>query len=119
MPNYFIVGHGLVMHSYIDFAAIEQSQVLVIIDSHSKWIEAIPLHSATANTTIDALRLRIFASFRLPKEIVSDNSPQFTLQEFCKNNGIKHTLIPPYHPAKNGAAERAMQAINMQLKDEQ
>ena len=103
---------------HIDFASIEQFQVLVIIDNHSKWIEAIPLHSATAGSTIDALRL-FFASFGLPKEIVSDNGPQFTAQDFsdfCKNNGIKHTLIPPYHPATNGAAERAVQVIKQAVK---
>ena len=42
-------------HIHIDYAGIEQFQVLVIIDSHSKWIEAIPLRSATSATTIDAL----------------------------------------------------------------
>ena len=103
---------------HIDFASIEQFQVLVIIDSHSKWIEAMPLRSATASTTVDALRI-FFASFGLPTEIVSDNGPQFTAQDFKDfyvNNGIKHTLIPPYHPATNGAAERAMQVVKQAVK---
>lgn len=103
---------------YIDFAAIEQFQVLVIIDSHSKWIEAVPLRSATSSTTIDALRL-FFASFGVPEEIVSDNGPQFISQEFnhfSVNDGIKHTLIPPYHPATNGTAERAVQVIKHAVK---
>ena len=103
---------------HIDFASIEQFQVLVIIDSHSKWIEAIPLRSATASTTVDALRI-FFASFGLPTEIVSDNGPQFTAQDFkdfCVNNGIKHTLIPPYHPATNGAVERAVQVVKQAVK---
>ena len=103
---------------HIDFASIEQFQVLVIIDSHSKWIEAIPLWSATASTTVDALRI-FFASFGLPTEIVSDNGPQFTAQDFkdfCVNNGIKQTLIPPYHPATNGAAERAVQVVKQAVK---
>ena len=92
---------------HIDFTAIEQFQVLVIIYSHSKWIEAVPLHSATTSTTVETLRV-FFANFGLPEEIISDNGPQFTSQDFstfCRNNGIKHTLIPPYHPATNGTAE--------------
>ena len=40
---------------HIDYAEIEGYQVLVIIDIHSKWIEAIPLKTATAATTIEAL----------------------------------------------------------------
>jgi len=56
---------------------MEQFQVLVIIDSHSKWIEAVPLHPATASITVEALRV-FFLNFGLPEEIVSHNGPQFT-----------------------------------------
>ena len=54
-------------HIHTGFASIEQFQVLVIIDNHSKWIETIPLHSATAGSAIDALKL-CFASFGLPRD---------------------------------------------------
>ena len=57
---------------HIDYAEIEGHKVLVIVDTHSNWIKAIPLRVATANTTIEELR-RFFASFRLPEEIISDN----------------------------------------------
>ena len=103
---------------HVDFASIEQCQVLIIIDAHSKWIDAMPLRSATAKTTMDALR-RFFASFGLPEELVSDNGPQFTSQDFkafCLNNGIKHTLVAPYHPASNGAAERAVQVVKQAMR---
>ena len=55
---------------------------------------------------MDELRL-IFANHGLPEELVSDNGPQLASSEFAlfmKQNGIKHTLVPPYHPASNGAA---------------
>ena len=51
--------------------------------------------------------------------IVSDNGPQFTtheFHEFCSNNGIKYTRAPPYHPATNGAAERAVQVVKQAVK---
>ena len=98
---------------HIDYVEIEGHQVLVIIDVHSKWIEAVPMHSATADTTINALR-KFFSSFGLPEEIVSDNGTQFTahqFQTFCERNGIKHSKTPPYHPASNGAAERAVAVV--------
>ena len=59
-----------------------------------------------------------FANFGLPEEIVSDNGPQFSSQDFelfCVNNGIKHTSTPPYHPVINGAAERAVQMVKQAM----
>jgi len=41
---------------HIDFASIDNLQVLVVLDSHSKWIEAIPIQTATTSTTVEALK---------------------------------------------------------------
>ena len=103
---------------HIDYAEIEGYQVLVIIDIHSKWIEAIPLKTATAATTIEALR-KFFANFGLLEEIISDNGPQSVATDFstfCRQNGIKNMHTPPYHPASNGAAERVVQVIKQATK---
>ena len=73
--------------------------------------------STTANKTIDELRL-IFASHGLPEELVSDNGPQFVsheFSEFMRKNGIKHILVPPYHPSSNGAAERSVRVLKEAL----
>ena len=91
-------------------------QVHVAIDVHSKWIEAIPLHSATATTTISALTF--FLNFGIPEEIMTDNGPQFvakSFSDFCKSNGIKCSFMPPYHPASNGAAEHAAQVVKQAM----
>jgi len=77
---------------HIDFAEIEGFQVLIIIDVHSKWIEAIPLCQATTSTTAQALQ-NFFSNFGLPEEI--KNQPQFTsaaFAEYCDNKG---TSISP------------------------
>ena len=84
-----------------------------VIDSHSKWIEVVQTGCTTTVRTVDILRDK-FATFGLPEEIVSDNGPRFTAGEFeafCTSNGIKHTLVPPYHPASNGAAERSVRIL--------
>ena len=54
-----------------------------------------------------------------PEQIVSDNGPQFTSDEFkwfCKSNGIRHITSAPYHPSTKGAIERAVQTMKKSLK---
>ena len=49
----------------------------------------------------------------------SDNSPQLTSKEFADKItklGVKHILTPPYHPASNGLAERAVGLVKDKLK---
>ncbi|KAI4881016.1 hypothetical protein NFI96_011261 [Prochilodus magdalenae] len=92
---------------HVDFAEKNGQYFFVLVDSHSKWLEVVPMTTTTAAKTIEVLR-NIFSSYGLPEEIVSDNGPQFTSQEyknFLRSNGIKQTLVPVYHPASNGAAE--------------
>ena len=98
------------------FLSEKKDYFLVLIDSHSKWIDVKPMASITTDRTIDELRL-IFAD--LPEQQISDNGPQFTSDEFARftrENGIRHTLVPPYHPASNGAAERSVHVVKGALE---
>ena len=98
---------------HVDFAEVKGQQFLLVVDSHSKWMEVFPMNSTTANATIEALRT-LFARYGLPHELVSDNGPQFVAREFktfLEMNCIKHTLCPPYHPSTNGLAERHVQTF--------
>uniref|UniRef100_A0A3B5QLP2 Integrase catalytic domain-containing protein n=1 Tax=Xiphophorus maculatus TaxID=8083 RepID=A0A3B5QLP2_XIPMA len=73
--------------------------------------------SITSHNTIEILR-RLFSSYGLPEELVSDNGPQLVSQEFRQSlelNGIRHTAVPAYHPASNGAAERSVQILKRSL----
>ena len=99
---------------HIDFAGPKEGTMfLVIIDAHSKWMEVIPMKSATTLTTTQQLRM-VFSRFGIPESIVSDNGPQFSsseFEQFCRKNGIRHIRVSPYHPASNGLAERAVQTF--------
>lgn len=98
---------------HVDYAEINKQHFLVITDVHSKWMEVFPTQLMTAEKTIDLLR-HLFAAYGLTKELVSDNGPPFTsaqFETFLRSNGVQRTLSPPYHPATNGAAERAVQVF--------
>ena len=91
---------------------------LVVVDSHSKWIEAYPVATATSLITIEKLRY-LFSQFGIPQSLVSDNAQYFVSEEFesfLKTNGIKHHTFSAYHPASNGLAERAVQTLKNGLK---
>ena len=95
----------------------EKQYFLVVVDSHSKWLEVIFTTAMTAARTIEALRT-LFARFGLPEEVVSDNATTFKSEDvetFLKQNGVKQILTPPYHPASNGAAERSVQSLKCML----
>lgn len=104
---------------HVDFAGpVEGMMILVIVDSHTKWIEAIPLKQATTSATINCLR-EIFSRFGVPRTIVSDNGTQFTSREFAtfvEQNNISHVRTAPFHPQSNGAAERAVRTVKDGLR---
>ena len=86
---------------------------LIVVDSHSKWFEVEIMPSITSEATIAKLR-DVFCRYGIPHQLVSDNGSQFTSEECCKfmkANGIKHTLVAPYHPRSNGQAERFVQTF--------
>ena len=65
---------------------------LIVVDTHSKWIEVEIVNSATFQTTVECLRM-IFARFGLPEMMVTDNGTFLTsseYQEFAQCNNIRH-----------------------------
>ena len=99
---------------HIDHASQFQEKLfLIVVDAHSKWIEALVVPSSSSAVTIEALRT-MFAQHGIPNSIVSDNGSSFTSSEFqnlCKMNDIKHDTSALDKPASNGQAERAVQII--------
>ncbi|XP_047520687.1 uncharacterized protein K02A2.6-like isoform X2 [Pieris napi] len=104
---------------HIDFLGpISGVTYFIIVDSCSKWIEAIRMKSTKADSVIAVLRDN-FARFGLVKQVVSDNGPPFTSKEFelfMKRNKIEHIFSAPYHPASNGAAENAVKICKRVIK---
>ena len=86
---------------------IDNHMFLTLVDAHSKWLEVIPVRSATTTITIDKLQT-IFATHGVPEMLVTDNGTVFTsheFREFAQRNAIPHVTTSPYHSSCNGLAE--------------
>jgi transposase InsO family protein len=105
---------------HVDFAGPFRGFMwIIIVDSYTKFPEVYPLTSTTTDKTITILN-SVFARFGFPRELVSDNGPQFTssdFKEFCKSRSIQHILTPPYHPMSNGLAERFVRTFKEALQE--
>ncbi|XP_064483083.1 uncharacterized protein K02A2.6-like [Ornithodoros turicata] len=104
---------------HIDYAGpVEGMMLLIVEDSFSRWIEAIPVKNASSEQTVKELR-GVFARFGIPHCAVSDNGTPFNgkpFQDFVKANGIRHIRTALYHPQPNGLAESAVRTVNDALK---
>lgn len=92
--------------------------LLIVVDSYSKWIEAVPMKIMAMARTLHVLSV-LFSMFGLPLQLCTDNGPQFTSEEmasFIKRNGIWHMRVTPYHPASNGLAERVVRTVMEGIK---
>ena len=56
-----------------------------MVDAHSKWAEVVEMPQTSTTRTITVLR-QLFATHRIPEQIVTDNDPQFTSADyqFCE-----------------------------------
>ena len=104
---------------HADFVGpVQGSMLLIVVDAHSKWIEAHPMSTITANITAQCLR-KVFVVFSILEVLVTDNDPSFVSEEFeqlLSRSTIMHKTSPLYHPASNGLAERAVQTVKKGLK---
>ncbi|KII66540.1 Transposon Tf2-6 polyprotein [Thelohanellus kitauei] len=99
---------------FVDFLGpLSGKLILVAIDDFTKWPEAIIMKDTTTEETIREIML-IFSRLGVPKELVSDNGPQFSSHLFSKfmtQHNIIHKRTPPFHPSSNGTAERFVQTL--------
>ena len=91
---------------------------LLLVDYYSKYFEVSLLSSLKAADTITHMKSQ-FTRHGIPRELISDNGPQFSCAEFAtfaKSWGFKHVTSSPHHPQSNGMAERAVQTVKTLLK---
>ena len=92
------------------------SYLLTVVDRYSRWMEAIPLTSITAESCALALLRHWVSHFGVPTSIVTDRGRQFTCglwRELSCLLGVTHNQTTSYHPQSNGMVER----LHRTLKD--
>ena len=98
---------------HMDWADLGFSQVLIVVDAGSGWIEAFPTRNRLSSTVIKCLRC-VFTRFGIPLCLVSDNGPELVSEEintWLARQGVKKMESPKYFPRANGLAERAVQTV--------
>ena len=85
------------------------AHILVIVDSTSKWVEAIPTRTQTAEETARVLYRDIFTRYGAPRCLVSDRGKAFMshlVNALCEIFSVKMAHTTPYKPSTNSTAER-------------
>jgi ribonuclease HI len=88
--------------------------LVVAVDYFTKWIEAEPLTTVTSARIQRFFYKNIVTRYGIPREVVSDNGPQFIdkgFQALLKGLQIKQRFTSVEHPQTNGQAESANKVI--------
>ena len=99
--------------SAADLFRLQGYYCLLFVDYYSKFIAIENLQNPQSETVINKCK-NIFSQFGIPKELITDNRPQFSshkLRSFSKSWYIPHKTISPCYHQLNGLAERSIQTV--------
>ncbi|VFQ99465.1 unnamed protein product [Cuscuta campestris] len=93
--------------------------LVVAIDYFTKWVEAAPVPTITAEQMTKFVSKQILCRFGVPQQIITDNGTQFEaggFNEFLQSWGIKHSYAAVGYPQTNGQVENTNRTIMDGLK---
>ena len=93
--------------------------LLTCIDRFTRWPEAIPLTTITAEAVAQAFLTGWIARFGIPSIIVTDRGRQFESklwEALTTLLGVKRARTTAYHPQSNGMVERLHRQLKAALK---
>ena len=102
----------------MDYFNFNGTSYVLISDYFSKF--PYMFKAKTSFWSLQDHLINLFAIEGYPDEVVTDNGPPFSSQEFNRflsKLGITHTTSSPHYPRSNGSVERMVQTVkNMLLK---
>ena len=90
---------------------------MLIVDYYSKFIAVENLKNPQSETAINKCK-EVFSEFGIPKEVITNNSPEFSshkFRSFSKTWDILHKTISPHYHQLNGLVERSIQTVKRTL----
>ncbi|XP_050908342.1 uncharacterized protein LOC127121966 [Lathyrus oleraceus] len=94
--------------------------ILVAVDYVSKWVEAVALPTNDARVVIRFLKETIFARFRVPRALISDEGTHFLnhlMEKLLLKYNVKHRIATPYHPQTSGQVEVSNSVLLVKVKN--
>ena len=95
----------------IDLFSFGGHEYVVMADRYSFYIWCSKLNNTATSDILKAID-KWFLEAVYPRQIISDNGPQFRTEfhNYCKDKGIIHEPSSPLNPRSNGLAELAVKA---------
>jgi len=95
------------------------THLFTIMDRTTRWPEAIPMTSTSADSCARVFIESWISRFGVPSTLTSDRGAQFTSalwSRVCSTLGINHILTTSYHPQSNGMVERFHRSLKSSLR---
>jgi len=93
--------------------------LLTMLDRRTRWPEAIPMRSISAQTVATLFLENWVSRFGVPKRVITDQGRQFESQlfaEILKKMGTQRLRTTAYHPQSNGMVERFHRTLKSSLR---
>jgi hypothetical protein len=93
--------------------------ILVIVDAFSKWVEAFPLRTQTAEEIASCFLENFITRFGAPREMLTDRGTNFLsslIQELNHLFNIHKISTSSYNPKANGQCERMNKTLAEMLR---
>ena len=91
---------------------------LLVVGYNSKFVAVKNLKNSQSLTVINRCK-KTFLQYGIPKELITDNGPEFTsydFRKFSKSWYYKHQTVSRHYHQHNGLAERSIQTFKRTLK---